>query len=251
MKRSLLLWALLVCAAGSAWPQAQSNPVGEVHFNKPKAGMQFQYEEARKRHMAWHKAQNDKWSWVTWEILTGPRTGAYMIVSPGHRWAEFDAREQFNMADAADADKNMGGLLADEGMSYWIQRNDLSRNPNWDKPAKYISVTRYWIDPAAVNVFTESVKKVNAGMDKIKYPAKPSRWFQLANGGDGVQFVLHTDRSNMADMEPLDKNLDEAMAEAYGKAEGAALMDTIRKAIKESQTELRLYRTDLSYMPGK
>lgn len=251
MKRMLLLLMLVGLPLNFALGQAGYNPVAEVHFNKPKPGMQYQYEEARKRHMAWHKSQNDKWSWVTWEILTGPRTGGFVVASPGHKWAEFDGREQFSAMDAADADKNMAGLLDDQGMSYWIERVDLSRNPNWDKPAKMVSVTRFLIDPGSVGAFTDAVKKVNAGMDKVKYPVKPSRWFQLANGGDGTQFILHADRASMAEMEPLDKSLDEAMAEAYGKEEGAALMSTLRKAIKNTSTELRVYRADLSYMPGK
>jgi hypothetical protein len=85
----------------------------------------------------------------------------------------------------------------------------------------------------------------------VKYPAKPSRWAQLANGGDSPQFVLQTDRASYADMEPLSKSVDEAMAEAYGKEEGAALMAGLRKSIKRLTTEMRVWRPDLSYMPGK
>jgi hypothetical protein len=253
MKRALWLLVAMVMmfSVSSLWAQAAYNPVAEVHFNKPKPGTQYQYEEGRKRHMSWHRSQTDKWTWVTWQILTGPNTGSFVIASPGHHWTDFDGREQFQEADSTDANRNMAGLLDEQSMSYWIQRVDLSHNPNWDKPAKLITTTRYWIDPASVVQFTDAIKKINAGIDKVKYPAKPSRWFQLANGGDGPQFVLHTDRTSMADMEPLDKSIDDAMGDAYGKSEGAAIMDSLRKSIKRVQTELRVYRPDLSYSPGK
>lgn len=251
MRKSLLFATAVVLLSSGLWAQSPYNLVSEVHLNKPKPGMQAQYEEARKKHMAWHQAQKDTSTWITWQIITGPRAGSYIIVSPGHHWKDFDGREEFAAADLADANRSMGSLLDDQVMSYWIERVDLSRNPNWETPAKMISVTRYTIDPASVSTFTDAIKRINAGMDKVKYPAKPSRWFQLANGGEAPAFVLHSDRASMADMEPLDKSLDEAMAEAHGKAQGAALMESLRKSIKSLTTELRVYRADLSYNPAK
>jgi len=54
---------------------AAQGDVVEIHINKIKPGMTRQYEEGRKKHMNWHRQQNDAWSWYTWEILTGENTG--------------------------------------------------------------------------------------------------------------------------------------------------------------------------------
>ncbi len=254
MKRMLLVLmvASLFLPTTAMWAQENAgDQIAEVHYMKPKAGMTSHFEAGRKRHMAWHKAQNDQWSWMTWEILTGDRTGAYLVISPGHQWKDFDSREKFDVEDSKDAEASTAGLVDESGMSYWVVRGDLSRNPSLTTPSKYITSARYWIDPTMTATFTDAIKKINAGMDKVKYPAKPSRWVQLANGGDAPQFVLQTDRTSYADMEPLSKSVDDAMAEAYGKEEGAALMAGLRKSIKRLTTEMRVWRPDLSYIPGK
>ena len=54
---------------------AQTPPpdsVTEVLRQKPRQGMVKEYEASRKKHMAWHKAQNDTWAWDVFEITTGP-----------------------------------------------------------------------------------------------------------------------------------------------------------------------------------
>jgi hypothetical protein len=52
--------------------------------------MSQQYEAGRKKHMAWHKSQNDPWSWHKWEVLTGPNTGSYVVGTFGHNWKDME-----------------------------------------------------------------------------------------------------------------------------------------------------------------
>ena len=72
---------------------AQAPPpdtVTEVIRQKAKQGTQAQYEAARKKHMAWHKAQNDPWAWDVFEITTGPDTGitsSSRATTSGRRWS--------------------------------------------------------------------------------------------------------------------------------------------------------------------
>ena len=73
--------------------------VSEVHITMPKAGMQAQFEEGRKKHSAFHAAQKDTWKIYVWEIVSGERTGAYMQATPGHNWKDFDDRASFNKLD--------------------------------------------------------------------------------------------------------------------------------------------------------
>ena len=100
--------AVLLLAASFAAAQAQPETVCEVHINKVKAGMAAQYEQARAKHMAWHKAQKDAWSWSTYQITTGEDTGAYLISSCGHPWKDFDAREKFNQARETGSSAEVG-----------------------------------------------------------------------------------------------------------------------------------------------
>jgi hypothetical protein len=230
----------------------QPGKLCEIHINRVKPGMTQQYEAGRKKHMAWHKGQNDTWSWYTWAVVTGEGTGSYVVGTFEHNWKDLDGREKFTQADAADAQANMGPSLAGEEESFYLYRDDLSLAPQAFPPAPLISVIHFMLKPDGVNDFVEAVKKINDGFKKTNYPqAGASRFYQLANGGEGPHFVLVGDRANWGSFQPpTDKTLDAMMEDAYGKEQGAAILSSLRKAIRSVYTEALQYRPDLSYVAG-
>lgn len=229
----------------------QPGKVAEIHINRVKPGMTQQYEAGRKKHMAWHKSQNDSWSWYTWAVVTGEATGSYVVGTFGHNWKDLDGREKFTVADGADAQANMGSSLAGEEESFYLYRDDLSPAPE-GPPAPLASITHFMVKPDGVNDFVDAVKKVNEGIKKTNWPLSgPTRWYQLANGGQGPHFVLVGDRANWGSFQPpTDKSLDAMMEDAYGKEQGAAILSSLRKAIRTVYTEALQYRPDLSYVAG-
>lgn len=237
----------LVAVVAPAQQAAQQNTVVEIHVNRPKPGMQQQYESGRKRHMAWHKSQNDKWSWLTYEIMTGDSTGSYVVGSFGHSWKDFDGREKFQQADTADANANVVPSLQSDETSYWVFRRDMSNSQQPEGSSPYVSVTHFMVAPDGVSTFVESAKKVVEGIAKTNYPGKPGRWYVLANGGAGPHFVLVQDRKSIGDLQAPDKTLDDMMKEAFGD-EGTATLNNLRKTIRSTYTELLQLRPDLSYM---
>lgn len=251
--RAAALGTLLTLALVAMIPALAQQPgrLVEIHINRVKPGMAQQYEAGRKKHMAWHKSQNDAWSWYTWSVVTGEGTGSYVIGTFQHNWKDLDGRDKFTQADAADAQANMGAFLASEEQSYYIYRSDLSlAQGETFPPSPLISVTHFMLNPEGVNDFIDSVKKVNDGIKKTNYPLPgATRWYQLVNGGAGPHFVLVGDRANWASFQPpTDKTLDAMMEEAYGKEQGAAILSSLRKASRSVFTEALQYRPDLSYV---
>ena len=51
---ALFMLAALIPVLGQ-----QPGEIAEIHINRIKPGMTQQYEAGRKKHMAWHKSQND------------------------------------------------------------------------------------------------------------------------------------------------------------------------------------------------
>ena len=241
----------LVCAVlfVSLSMLAQSSPqmVSEVHVTTPKPGMTAQWEAGRKQHSAFHGAQKDTWNIFVWEILTGERAGSYVMSSPGHNWKDFDARDAFNKLDAPDVEKSMGPSTAGSTTAYYVYRDDLSLTKPPAAPAKMRTTASYTVIPEHMNDFTEAIKKINAAIQKTNYPAKPSRWYQLANGGDAPTFVLITDRASWGDMEPPEKKLEDALTEAYGDS-GPQVLEQLRRGARRIVTEMSVYRPDLSYV---
>ncbi len=247
MKKYPVLCALILWCA-SSYAQTGPQVVSEVNVATPKPGMQSQFEEGRKRHSAFHAAQKDTWSIYVWEVRTGDRSGAYIMASPGHNWKELDAREAFNKLDLPDVEKNLNPYATAGGTSYYVLREDLSLTKPTFPPAKMRTSSYYSVIPEHLNDFTDAIKKINDAIRKTNYPAKPSRWYQLVNGGEVPTFVLISDRATWGDMEPLDKKLEDVLKEAYGDS-GPQALDQLRKSCHKIVSELSVYRADLSYVP--
>lgn len=246
--RKLALIVTLLFLATLVLAQSSPQVVSEVNLARPKPGMTAQWETGRKQHSAFHAAQKDTWSIFVWEIITGERTGAYTMASPGHNWKDFDARDAFNKIDHPDVEKNMAPYSEGADTTYYVFRDDLSLTKPPATPAKMRTTATYILIPEHLNDFIDAVKKVNAAIQKTNYPAKPSRWYQLANGGDAPTFIQVTDRPTWGDMEPPERKLDDMLKEAYGDS-GPQVLDQLRRSTRRIVTEMSVFRPDLSYMP--
>ena len=152
--------ALTVAPAVAQAPPPDS--VSQVFRQKVAPGMVDKYEAGRKKHMAWHKAQGDPWTWNTYEVTTGPDTGSYLIVSSNHQWAELDTwTAKFGEGDTADANVSMAGAQAGSQMSFWMQLNALSRlAPAGTPPTPLVSLTTYYVKPGHDSAMTATVGKI-------------------------------------------------------------------------------------------
>ena len=234
-------------AADMAPMQTPAN-VALIYSNQPKGGGIRQYEQGRKKHMAWHRSQKDPWTWYVWEIMTGDHTGGYTVGTLNHSWKDLDGREEFEAADSADSAVNLAPFETHSQLQYYIYRKDLSTAPNDQAPAPLSSITIFEVKPEGVGDFVASIKKINEGIQKTNYGTR-SAWYTLANGGQGPQFVLVQERKNFAAMQAQDKSLDAMMKEAFGD-EGTAVLKTLRNSYRSNYSQLLRYRPDLSYVPA-
>ena len=243
-----LLAAFCLTAALAVAQAPPAASICEIHINKIKPGMTQQYEQGRAKHMAWHKSQNDAWSWAVWEITTGDHTGDYLVGSCDHAWKDFDTLgEKFQTADGANANATMGAALAGQTMAYYVRRPDISPATPPGPPPPYLSVTHFFVKPEGVPDFVESAKQIAAALVKADPASARANWYSLANGGHGPEFVLVQERKNFTEMQGPGKPLDQIVQEAYGD-QGAAIMTAVRKAQYGSYSELLHFRADLSYM---
>ncbi len=251
MKKALaVLTAVSIYALLPVAPaEAQGGNLAQLFFNKVKPGAQAQYEAARMRHMQWHKSKGDTWTWLTWEVLTGDNTGTYAVGSFGHAFKDFDGRADFEAADGADSAMNMGPFLESSRQSLYLFRPEMSAPLTAEAPARFSQITHFHLKPEGVPDFVESVKKVLEAAKKTNYPIRP-HWYQLFSGGMGPEFVLANGRNSWAELQPPDKTLDAMVEEALGKAPGAAVLMTLRRAIRYTETEMLAYHPELSYIPA-
>lgn len=241
--------------SGQGTPSAQlnaqnANNVCRVFFTTPKPGMVAQFEQARLKHMQFHKQQNDTWTWYTWQIATGESTGSYVTSSCGHAWKDFDEWDKkMGKADAADALAGMGPFEQSTSNSFFIYRADMSLGAANRPPTAMDAVTIYSLHPGAAPDFTVALTKIKAALEKQPNWPKTSGWLQLANGGDAPTYVLLNARQNWSEFAPLDKSVQEVITETNGKEDADAIYKTIRDSAVRVTTETAVYRPDLSYLP--
>jgi hypothetical protein len=234
--------ALTVSPAVAQAPPPDS--VAQVFRQKVAPGMVDKYEAGRKKHMAWHKAQGDPWTWSTYEVTTGPDTGSYLISSINHQWADFD---KFGDGDTADANVSMAGTQAGSQMAYWTQLSSLSRlPPAGAPPAPLLSLTVYGVKPGHDAALTAAIGKLNAALNAGKFPLH-SIWYRLTNGGSTPSYAVVTPRANMAS---FDIAILAALEKQLGKAGTDALVKEFFDNVNTVSTELLQRRADLSYAPN-
>ncbi len=265
MRIRSLLFATIVFYAFACWSQTtagapttqalnamNANNICRIYFAQPKSGASTQLEQARQKHMQFHKSQNDTWTWNTYLIETGMNTGTYVTSTCGHAWKDFDDWEKkMGKADAADAAAGMGPLQEHSWNGFYIYRSDMSLAPANQPPAPLTSVTIYHLRAGTADDFTGAVTKINDALRKQQDWPKTSGWLQLANGGDAPEFVLLSSRQNWADFAPLSKSVRDVLNDAYGKEGADALLKTLRESTAHVATEAASFRSDLSYLPGK
>jgi hypothetical protein len=249
--RKFALFCSVLSLAATMFAQSTPQPqrlVSEVNFVTPKPGMTAQFEAGRKAHSAFHAAQKDTWNIYVWEIISGERTGSYLMTSPGHHWADFDGREAFVKLDQADVAKNLTPYISDEMTTYSVFRDELSMTKPPATPTKMRTATYYSVIPGHLTEFTDAIKKINAAVQKLNDPSHASRWYSTASGGEIPTYIAIVDRPTWADMEPIGMTTEDLLKAAYGD-DGAKVLDQLRNSVSKIRTEMSVYRADLSYVP--
>jgi len=102
--RSLLtITPLLLPFAANAQEDAN---VARMVVWQMKPGMARDFEEGYKRHLDWHRKNNDTWTWRGWTIVSGEHFGYFVDGTFFHTWKELDTPVS-PAADSADNGVNV------------------------------------------------------------------------------------------------------------------------------------------------
>jgi hypothetical protein len=251
MRKIAAVLCITFFLAGLAVAQSTPASVAQVFVMTPKPGMTKQFEDGRKKHMDWHRKQNDAWTWYTWQVQSGRGTGSYISVTLGHGWKDFDSWEQkLGAGDAADSEMNLSPFLVNGENSYWFYLKDSSRPMQGTEPAKMSEVYHYYLKQGADSDFDSAIRKIHEAVGKVNWPVH-YEWYSLANGGDGPHYVLVIPHSSYADMEEPEPSFPAMLEKAVGRHDAQELMQSVDKSVSHFSSELLTYRPDLSYIAGK
>lgn len=247
-RASLIAVLLSVAMTLPAAAQQQPGPVVWLLLQTSKAGMTNQYEQGRKRHMEWHKKQNDSWRWDVWSIATGPNGGKYLVASFGHHWKDFDGREQFQTADEADVAVNIDSYTDSTIVAFYVFLPEISKPSGTPDPATMVELVHFQIRPGRDVDFNHAIKRTHEAIQKTNWPINYG-WYSLANGGE-PEYVLALPKSKWADMEPPELSFPAMLEKAFGRGEADMVVKLFDQSVERTWSELAGYRADLSYKPA-
>ena len=244
-----LIVVALVLAISPSPAQAAEGTIARIATWDAKPGMKEEMEKGIKKHMEWHRKQNDSWDWFTWETVTGENTGRYGGGTFDHQWADFDTPSVPEEEDRADADATVFPYIENTEIRFYSLIRDVSRPDEGGDGVAMNSVITFQVRAGRDRQFNHLIKKFHEAIGKTEWPVRYS-WFALVNGGRGGQYVLVLPRGKWADFAPLETPFEQMLEEAYGRVEADSILEAWGKVIEESVSEIVSSRPDLSYVPG-
>ncbi len=238
---------MLLVVASPVVAQSDDGTIARVAFWRAKPGMTEEMEQGAKKHMEWHRKQNDPWSWYVWEIVSGDDYGMYGGGTFGHRWEDFDNSPVSSEEDKADADRNIFPYMDSVVIRYYSRLPDVSRPTPGDAPSTMSSVITFRLRFGKDAEFNRLIGKFHEAIGKTKWPVN-YEWYQLVNGGKGPTYVLVLPRANWADFAPQEQSFEQMLEEAYGQRETKSLLDAWAEAVKGIESSIASSRPDLSYV---
>jgi hypothetical protein len=227
----------------------EAGTVAKNYFVKIKPGMEKKFEEAYKTHLNLHREENDTWAWHTWVIINGDQLGTYVMRSPGHHWADFDARAEFEKADAADFEADAGQYVESMTSMFVEYLPDLSRWPEGDSPPAFAEVYRFHLNSGKHREFMYIMKKIHEAIEKENWPINYA-WLALVNGGKHPTFTLVVPHNSWAEMKGPEEPLWDIMEKVYGRQEADKLRGTLGETVHCQTSFIAKFRPDLSYQPA-
>lgn len=250
MQRRAMLVGVL-CALLLALPvatQEEDGNIAMVIFFKAKPGMGKQMEEGTKRHLDWHRQQNDPWTWQVFQVVSGDDTGMYVGVTFGHRWQDFDTAPVPREADEADAEINIEPYVGWSVVRYYAALPNVSLPPQAEGPLPLSTVVIFRVRPGKDAKFNYLIGKFHKAIEKTNWPVHYI-WYALVNGGEGGTYAVVLPSENWAGFAPQEKSFVQMLEEAYGRQEAESLLHSWGKILKGSASHINRYRADLSYVP--
>lgn len=208
-----------------------------------------QFEEALRQHLAFHRANQDGWSWHTWQIVNGEQLGDYYLRTHGHRWEDFDADTELRRSDWADFLANVAPNLVSMASSISSLEPGLSNWPATVTRPPLVSVTRFELSSQGFREFREALETIHSAMSD-KAADRFYAWTSTVNGSTGPEMTLLVPLASWADLEPHQPPLWSLIESVYGAEQANALRATIGSTVRAVHSSVVAYREDLSYEPS-
>jgi len=238
--------ALLLAASIASFSQGKT--LVSVHELKPKSGMGLEFEAAWKAHNAKFHSGPDKRN--VYEILSGPRTGSYLVVEGNLSLSDLDEVKPSAADHSADVQKNLTPKLEPgSGRMFYRFVDTLSYNPaNTEKAL--ISITH--LKNGKFGDYTALIKKAQQVNADRKWPGSTSYYVQLWAGSSPTVVSIRNLKDGFKELEMGyypgvgPNSFSEAYTKVFGKDGWDIWTKTFNDYVDNQEQYIVKWRKDLS-----
>jgi hypothetical protein len=236
-----LCLALAACLPAAAVSAQQPTTGGFLSAYEPSDRGRF--EAGYRRHLDWHRLHEDSLSWFGWDVLVGPRTGAFVDGVFGVPFAALDVRVD-PAGDQADAAENVLPHARTLPREMVRLRRDLSSATPLEtgSPTRVVEVVWLAVPPPgsdAAESALAALLEASAGGTLLPYTV----YRGMAGGVEGFVVMIWHDR--LATFDDPRRDPRRALLRLLGDAgPGAA------GGARVAASEVWLYRPDLTHAGG-
>ncbi len=170
----------------SSLSHAQSAPgqFARIVILKPKPGQASEFSAGYKRHLGWHKSNNDPWTWHGWTFVLGERTGQFMDGTFGHALTNFDHAVN-PAADSADNDVNVSPYADFVSHGIYERLEAASSGALLPDASPFLALSTFTVRPGHEPTFEAAIARLakRPGGQRVS-------WYKLKVGGPLSQYLL-------------------------------------------------------------
>jgi len=237
--------AVLAIGLTLASGRLEAQNIAQVWTVKPVAGSGVGFESAFRDHLEWRKANGETWNWITYQIVTGPNQGDYIVRSGDHTWTDFD---EYDAGFGPKGGLAFGAMVMPltASVSLVITATDTSKTRLPDDLNEYslLNVVTWTLVPGGEAAFNEAIGKYHAAITDADAPV----FYAFINpvaGSTGPSITAVIFEKNWAGFAE-EGSMNEFMTEKYGEDGFAEIVEQFTSSIVSEETQIIRVRPDLS-----
>jgi hypothetical protein len=238
--------ALLLAASFASFSQGKT--LVSVNELKPKPGMGLEFESAWKAHNAKFHSGPDKRN--VFEILSGPRTGSFLVVEGDMSYADLDIDKPGTADHKADVQKNLSPRLdPSAGRSFYRFADTLSYNPTNTEKA-VLTITKLKV--GKFGDYSAVLKKVQQVNAERKWPGSTSAYVQLWAGSSPTIVTVRNLKDGFKELEMGyypgfgPNSFPEAYTKTFGADGWAQYLKATTELVDSQEQYIVKWRKDMS-----
>lgn len=209
----------------------------------PKEGQEGAFFDGYRKHLEWHRRKQDPILWYAWNVIVGRHAGLFIDGAFDIAFAALDQRVDPS-GDRADFEETSAAFASvNDRVLYRLRRDLSSATPLEERrPGAMLEAFRYRLAPGHEKEFEAMLTKLE-GASSSAFTV-----YEVVAGAHHAEFLILSQHASWADVGGASAGI-EAITNLTSTADAEAAAAVLGSAVTSVESEIWLYRADLTYMP--